>query len=245
MASAGGIRGLPGSNGRVTSSASSKPPRSCSQAWTADRCNTTGSFHQQPLRPPRPAPLRTFRGRTYAAAVSPESSRDHGRTRRGLLIIPQKPWETTKADLAAYRDIYQEVNGTPAPPPIVASWAFCDHDSERARELALRYVGGYYDSVLTHYELAAGHLAGVAGYEYYAQMAEHVNAERQAAIGFFADLQVWGTPAECIERAMNIRSALGNDSFIVVPSFGGMPYDEAERNLRLLAAEVLPELKRQ
>ena len=34
-----------------------------------------GEFVQQPRRDLRPAPFRTFRGRTYAAAVSPESSR--------------------------------------------------------------------------------------------------------------------------------------------------------------------------
>jgi hypothetical protein len=42
---------------------------------------------------------------------------------------------------------------------------------------------------------------------------------------------------------MNIRWLVGNDSFLAVYSFGGMPYDSASRNLRLFAGEVLPKLK--
>jgi hypothetical protein len=33
---------------------------------------------------------------------------------------------------------------------------------------------------------------------------------------------------------------LGDFELIVLPSFGGMPYDEAERSLELFAGEVMP-----
>ncbi|MGH9000980.1 MAG: LLM class flavin-dependent oxidoreductase [Acidimicrobiia bacterium] len=202
-----------------------------------------GTYHNQPLRQLRPGPWRTFRGRTYAASISPESSRIMAELGVGLLIIPQKPWETIEADLAAYREIYREVNGTEAPPPVVASWVFCDPDPGRARDFAEQYVGGYYNSVLTHYELTAGHLEATKGYEYYGKVADHLRAEQDSGVGFFTDLQVWGTPEQCFERAMNIRSLVGNDTFIAVCSYGGMAYDDAERNLRLFAGEVMPRLQ--
>ena len=38
-------------------------------------------------------PFKSFRGRTYAAAVSPESSQIMAQLGIGILIIPQKPWD--------------------------------------------------------------------------------------------------------------------------------------------------------
>jgi alkanesulfonate monooxygenase SsuD/methylene tetrahydromethanopterin reductase-like flavin-dependent oxidoreductase (luciferase family) len=60
---------------------------------------------------------------------------------------------------------------------------------------------------------------------------------------FFLSLQVWGTPEQCIERILDIRRRVGCDTFVGAFSYGGMPYDEAERNLRLFAREVLPVLR--
>ncbi len=57
----------------------------------------------------------------------------------GILIIPQKPWETVDAELARLpRASTSEVNGATAPPPIVAGWVFCDEDDGPRRELAAR-----------------------------------------------------------------------------------------------------------
>src|SRR5213596_1980481 len=54
-------------------------------------CEHTGDFVSQPRARIRPAPFKSFRGRTYAAAVSPESSRIMAELGVGILIIPQKP----------------------------------------------------------------------------------------------------------------------------------------------------------
>ena len=56
-------------------------------------CEFDGKFVQQPRRELRPRPFKSFRGRTYAAAVSPESSRIMAELGIGILIIPQKPWD--------------------------------------------------------------------------------------------------------------------------------------------------------
>src|SRR5229473_3440764 len=52
-----------------------------------------GAKTNQPRRDIRPFPARSFRGRTYAAAVSPESMPIMARLAVGLLVIPQKPWD--------------------------------------------------------------------------------------------------------------------------------------------------------
>jgi alkanesulfonate monooxygenase SsuD/methylene tetrahydromethanopterin reductase-like flavin-dependent oxidoreductase (luciferase family) len=65
-----------------------------------------------------------------------------------------------------------------------------------------------------------------------------------AVIDYFMNLQVWGTPDQCYERILDIHSRTGNSHYVGVFSYAGMPYDEAERNLRLFAAEVMPALKK-
>jgi alkanesulfonate monooxygenase SsuD/methylene tetrahydromethanopterin reductase-like flavin-dependent oxidoreductase (luciferase family) len=202
-----------------------------------------GAHVKQPRVAIRPKPPRTFRGRTYAAAVSPESSRIMAQLGIGILIIPQKPWEQVVAELADYRQIYREVNGSPAPPPICAGWTFCDPSAERAREMALRYIGGYWRTVLKHYELRGEHLAHVKGYESYARLQEIVrDGGADALTEFFLSLQVWGTPEQCFARVMDVRERTGAESFVAAFSYAGMPYADAEASMRLFAREVRPEL---
>jgi alkanesulfonate monooxygenase SsuD/methylene tetrahydromethanopterin reductase-like flavin-dependent oxidoreductase (luciferase family) len=202
-------------------------------------------FVQQPPVAVRPAPFRSFRGRTYAAAISPESARIMAELGVGMLIIPQKPWGEVARELETYRAIYQEANGASAPPPVTAGWTFCDRDAARAREQARRWIGGYFQTVLDHYHFERDHLARTRGYEYYGKMSEKIATYgTDSVIDFFVDLQVWGTPEQCYEKIQDVRRRVGSETFVGVFSYAGMPYDEAERNLRLFAAEVMPALQK-
>ena len=208
-------------------------------------CEYDGEFVRQPRADIRPAPFKSFRGRTYAAAVSPESARIMAELGLGILIIPQKPWSEVAKELEDYRGIYREVNGIEAPAPISAGWTFCDASADRARDMAYRYIGGYFQSVLAHYHFEADHLGRTKGYEYYGKMAEKITTYgTDKVIDFFVDLQVWGTPEQCYDKILDIRRRVGNDHYVGVFSYAGMPPDEAERNMRLFAAEVLPALSR-
>ena len=208
-------------------------------------CEYDGAYVKQPRAAIRPAPFKSFRGRTYAAAVSPESLPIMARLGVGILIIPQKPWHEVAKELDTYRTVYRQVNGVDAPPPISAGWIFCDPSAERARELARRYIGGYYRTVLDHYQFQGDHLAKTAGYEYYGKMSEKI-AEygTDTVIDYFVNLQVSGTPEQCYERIVDIHRRTGHSHFVGVFSYAGMPYDEAERNMRLFAREVMPEVKK-
>jgi alkanesulfonate monooxygenase SsuD/methylene tetrahydromethanopterin reductase-like flavin-dependent oxidoreductase (luciferase family) len=208
-------------------------------------CEYDGTFVKQPRAAIRPAPFKTFRGRTYAAAVSPESAPIMAQLGVGMLIIPQKPWTEVAKELDAYRTVYREVNKVDAPPPISAGWTFCDESAERAREMASRYIGGYFQTVLDHYNFASDHLAKTKGYEYYGKMAEKIATYGSDKVtDFFMNLQVWGTPEQCYEKILDIRDRVGNDTFVGVFSYAGMPYDDAERNMRLFAREVVPQLQK-
>lgn len=207
-------------------------------------CEYDGEFVKQPRADIRPAPFKSFKGRIYAAAVSPESSRIMAELGVGILIIPQKPWKEMIQELDNYRAVYREVNGAEAPPPICAGWTFCDPDEGRAFDMAKKYIGGYLHSVLEHYEFAKKPLTNTKGYEYYGKIAEKIEQYGEDGfIEFFMNLQVFGTPEQCFERIVKIRERTGSESFIGVFNYAGLPIDEAERNLRLFAAEVMPELQ--
>lgn len=203
-----------------------------------------GKYYQQPRREIRPAPTRGFRDRIYAAAVSPESVEIMARLGAGILINPQKEWWEVGEDLERYRADFQRIRGHAAPAPIVAGWVCCHEDEETAREMAETYIARYYESVLVHYELAGRHFDETNGYEYYAKVAKGIGkVGEDHATKAFVDLQIWGTPEQCLERIMDIRSKVGNDGFNAVCSFSGMAPELAERNLRLFAREVMPRLQ--
>jgi alkanesulfonate monooxygenase SsuD/methylene tetrahydromethanopterin reductase-like flavin-dependent oxidoreductase (luciferase family) len=209
-------------------------------------CEYDGRYIKQVRREIRPRPFKSFRGRSYAAAVSPESAQIMARLGVGLLVIPQKPWDHVVRELADYRQSYREVNGADPPPPIVAGWVYIDEDAERAAQGARLYIDRYYQTVIDHYELTGSHLQGMQGYEMYGalqgKMREEGGAQRMT--DFFVGLHPWGTPAEVHAKILEIQARTGAEGFIALFSYGGMPYEQAERNMRLFAESVLPELKR-
>lgn len=207
-------------------------------------CEYDGKHVKQVRRELRPRPFKSFRGRTYAAAVSPESSQIMAKLGIGLLVIPQKPWEHVEREMAAYRDIYREVNGVDAPAPILAGWTYCHESADKAEEMAEKYIGSYYRSVIEHYEMAGEHLKTTKGYEAYASMQDHVASDVDAAIKFFMSLQVWGTPEKCLDTIHDFLGRTGAEAYNGVFSYGGMPYNEAEQSMRLFAKEVMPELRK-
>jgi len=123
---------------------------------------------------------------------------------------------------------------------------FCDEDAGRAEEKARQYIGGYWHTVLKHYELRGDHLAKTKGYESYARMQQIASAPggADAMIDFFLGLQVWGTPERCYQTIVDTQKRVGSDRFVGVFSYAGMPAAESERNMRLFAHQVLPELNR-
>jgi alkanesulfonate monooxygenase SsuD/methylene tetrahydromethanopterin reductase-like flavin-dependent oxidoreductase (luciferase family) len=203
-----------------------------------------GKFVQQPRREIRPAPFKSFRERTYAATMSPDSMPILARLGLGILVIPQKPWHEVEKDFALYNATFREANGRDAPPPISHAMLYVDEDAGRGAEMAHRYIGDYYHSVMKHYELLAGHLANTKGYDFYHRVGKHIartGADQAAAQ--FTELMPFGTPAQVLEKLHFIHERIGNSAFVGTFSYGGMPYDMAERSLRLFADKVLPELR--
>jgi alkanesulfonate monooxygenase SsuD/methylene tetrahydromethanopterin reductase-like flavin-dependent oxidoreductase (luciferase family) len=203
-----------------------------------------GRHYAIPERRLRPAPTRSFRDRTYAAALSPESFEIMARLRVGMLIIAVKAWESTSEDMARYRDTYRALNGEEPIPPLANAFVVCDRDAGRARELAERHMANYYRAVVEHYGFTRDSFSATKGYEHYARISSEMAGEGpDRVIEDFVAAQVWGTPEQCLEKVVWLRELVGAETFLPVFGYGGMPYDQVGRGMELFAREVMPALR--
>jgi alkanesulfonate monooxygenase SsuD/methylene tetrahydromethanopterin reductase-like flavin-dependent oxidoreductase (luciferase family) len=205
-----------------------------------------GKFVHQPRVELHPAPYRSFKGRIYSATVSPESAEIMARLGTGVLVVPQKPWKDVQEETATYRKTYREAIGDEPPAPIVAGWAFVDDNADRAEEQARRWLGGYWRSVIAHYEFDKPHLKSTPGYEFHGLVYDRLSKPggMEKMTDFYIGLQPWGTPEQVYEKVKTFCDLVGGDSFVGVFRYGGMPPEEGERSMRLFAREVLPELQK-
>jgi alkanesulfonate monooxygenase SsuD/methylene tetrahydromethanopterin reductase-like flavin-dependent oxidoreductase (luciferase family) len=203
-----------------------------------------GELYRQPRAELHPPAFTSFRGRTYASAVSPESAKIMATLGYGLMLIAQKPWATTVQETADYRELFQEINGHEPPRPVLVNFTTVDPDPGRARELHDEYAMAYARSTIGHYEFTDARLEHVNGYEYYAGLRRNIEKHGLAGFNrFLADLQMGGTPAELVEQTVERVRALDAGGVVNVLSFGGMPRDVAQRNVDVYTEQVLPELQ--
>ena len=204
-----------------------------------------GSLYKQPPTDIRPAPLASFRGRTYISAVSPESGRIGARMGAAIMIIAQKPWDMTLEDIANYGEVFREENNGAEPEqPMMLAFIGCHDDADIAEEMRKQYIYRYSLSALEHYEFNNEGLAEIKGYEYYAGLSKNINKHGvDRFVNFLADLQIWGTPDQVYEQLCDYQSRTNCAGFIGVFSYGGMPHELARSNLETFSKKVLPRLK--
>jgi alkanesulfonate monooxygenase SsuD/methylene tetrahydromethanopterin reductase-like flavin-dependent oxidoreductase (luciferase family) len=202
-----------------------------------------GELYKQPRAEIRPEPYATFRGRTFASAISPQSIDLMAGLGIGLMIIAQKPWETVIAELESYRDHFVRLNAAQPPKPILCVYVGVSETQSGAKELRDVYLQRYALSAVEHYEFDNARFAEIEGYEYYAGLSRNIEKHGiDGFCGFLADLQVWGTPDRVTERLIEHIDRLSAGALLVVLAYGGMPEGVADANFDLFVREVLPAL---
>jgi alkanesulfonate monooxygenase SsuD/methylene tetrahydromethanopterin reductase-like flavin-dependent oxidoreductase (luciferase family) len=203
-----------------------------------------GELYKQPRAPIRPRPLASFKGRTFASAVSPQSIELMARLGVGIMVIAQKPWETAEAELASYRQRFLELNGSEAPKPILVVVAGVSRDPNKVRKMREVYMQRWARSTVEHYEFNNEGFAKIEGYEYYSGLAKNINKHGLEKFnGFLADLQVWGTPDQVAEKLLGYVKRCDAGALVVPLCFGGMSPEDARECFDTFAADVLPVLK--
>ena len=203
-----------------------------------------GPFYPQPRTPIRPAPERSFEGRTYAVATSDDSLEAAARLKAAMVMFADRSWEARLPSIEKWRAMYREFNSEEPPPPLICDFVYCDEDADTAAERGPHYIATYLESVLEHYEIMGEHFKNTKGYEAYAGAAGALR--RMGMSGFlegFLDATAHGTPAQVIEKYRARWELMG--PFEAAPGFrfGGIPFEQAEASMRLFAREVLPELR--
>jgi alkanesulfonate monooxygenase SsuD/methylene tetrahydromethanopterin reductase-like flavin-dependent oxidoreductase (luciferase family) len=218
------------------------------RALSQDVFEWDGEFFKIPPTSIRPRPISHPERRIYASSVSPESAEIMAKLGFGVLVIMQNEWPKAAEDIQRYRELAHSVGHAPRPPIILTNVSTAESRTE-AQERAERYLSRKWDSIDTHYHFSDGHLASVKGYESYGKMAKTYAKMREPefrkkATEFYVKIQVVGTPDDCIQQIAELRRLTGLDHLVTEFSFGGMPHDQAELNMRLFADRVMPVLQR-
>ncbi len=218
------------------------------KALTHEVFDWDGEFFKIPTTTIRPRPISHPERRFYASSVSPESAEIMAKLGFGVLVVMQNEWPKAAEDIQRYRDVAGSVGHTPRPPIILTNIS-CAESRAEARERALKYLSRKWDSIDTHYHFSDGHLASVKGYEFYGKMAKTYSKMkdegfRKKATDFYVSIQIVGTPDDCLQQVAELHRLTGLDHLVTEFSFGGMPHEDAELNMRLFADRVMPVLQR-
>jgi alkanesulfonate monooxygenase SsuD/methylene tetrahydromethanopterin reductase-like flavin-dependent oxidoreductase (luciferase family) len=203
-----------------------------------------GPFYKQPRVELRPRPERGFEGRTYAVASSEDSIESAARLRATMVMFADRAWKHRLPGINRWRQLFVELHGVVAPPPMICDYTVLAPESSDAAELADRHMSSVLASILDHYELMGDHFEMTKGYEAYAKAATTLRENgMQGFIDGFMAATSWGTPDQVLETLRSRWDLLGPFELSTTFRFGGIPFASAERSLRLFAAEVLPVLK--
>jgi alkanesulfonate monooxygenase SsuD/methylene tetrahydromethanopterin reductase-like flavin-dependent oxidoreductase (luciferase family) len=219
------------------------------KALANDSFEHDGEFFQIPRTAIRPRPISHPERRFHASAVSPDSAEIMAKLGFGVLMVMQNEWPKAAEEIGRYREIALAAGHAPRP-PIILTNVCCADSRDEAHERAFKYLGQKWQSIDDHYHFSDGHLATVKGYETYGKMARTYakigeSAEtRKKATDFYVSIQIVGTPKDCLDRIAELQRLTGLDHLVTEFSFGAMPHEEAEVNMRLFADRVLPVLQR-
>lgn len=203
-----------------------------------------GKHYPQPRVDIRPRPKYSFDNRIYAVASSEDSVESAARLGAHMVMFSDRPWPMRLPAIERNRVLHQQFHGKRAPAMMITDFCVCGPDLAESEKGARRYMGKFVESNFHHYELLGEHFTQVKGYDAYAQKAEIARkGGLEGATDGFMKAAIWGTPERILRELEARRGTIGDFELNVAFRFGGVPYDTAERGLRLFAKEVLPVLK--
>lgn len=193
---------------------------------------------------PAPNPDYPWDGRLFAAAMSPDTVPIIAAMDVQMTTFMQFPFEQHAEALNNWRQLYRDAhNGEEPGPPIIQDFAICHEDEEEARRLAYEHINRYFLSVIKHYDFAGKHWRETPGYETYQAGADMIReAGMEAAADAYVEANVYGTPEQIVEKYAYRHELIGDFLPCAAFSFGGLPFDEAEKSMKLFGEKVVPEV---
>jgi len=192
----------------------------------------------------RPRPIKSFEGRKFCGSLSGTSMYTAARMGCGnmVLMLPQRGKDVAPDK---YTEVWKEVNGADSnpPPPMLSGNFYIDEDADYAEAQGRKYLGNTMRAAIKNYGLdTPGKFPQIKGYEHYEKMVLAPEAI-EPYIEDFSKGVVAGTPQMILDRLWELKDIFKPQGFFPHVYFGGMPPEEARKNIRLFAEKVMPELK--
>jgi alkanesulfonate monooxygenase SsuD/methylene tetrahydromethanopterin reductase-like flavin-dependent oxidoreductase (luciferase family) len=222
-------------------------------AFTQERFSYQGEIFKIPEMSLRPAPIsRDLFSRVYGSSSTPDSLEILSRRGMVPLFVGNKPIEDAGKEVQRVNTFRME-EGLPPCQPKNVLFMFCTPTAAEAAQ-ADPWITQANVDVNLHYGFAdASNFKGVKGYEQYAAREGTATAVLASAVssdnakdskpktpGYHPSNLMIGTPDEVIKRITAAQKACSFSEITIVPQFGHMPYDVAQKSVKLFAQEVLP-----
>jgi alkanesulfonate monooxygenase SsuD/methylene tetrahydromethanopterin reductase-like flavin-dependent oxidoreductase (luciferase family) len=202
---------------------------------TQEKVTHRGRFHVIEDVTSLPRPTQKPRPKFYIAATqTPESFEFAARCGYSLMAIPIGP---LRGLIETYRKAWREAGHRGDGEVMLAFHMFCHADAERAREIARAPLHGYFRALT---EAARGFSPDSKDYRDYDKQVEKIKAftlESQIVAG-----SAWiGSPDEIKQSIRHVLDTIGPFEHASLQiNFSSIPFAEAQKSMRLFAAEVMP-----
>jgi alkanesulfonate monooxygenase SsuD/methylene tetrahydromethanopterin reductase-like flavin-dependent oxidoreductase (luciferase family) len=177
------------------------------------------------------------------AATGDETLIEGGKRGLGMIYSGQKSGGLTRADVITLNRERAAAGFGPTQ-PVLLTWMFCARSEQQARErvaqatdrLLFDLTNNYAQTVWDRFDRAAGYDAFVRDF------AASAGADDVNAVDAFIDKQIWGTPAQCLEKVRALQQDTGARNISFQVQYGDVTHDEALAHMTLFAQEALDKL---
>ena len=200
-----------------------------------------GEHFQIPRVSIRPRPLSTdLVDRLFNAWLSPGSLALAAKEGLAPLFAVERKPDEYVSERAAYNRLRAEAGHKPVRSKAVSFISVADSEQEAYEHMVWKL--GYSDDVKRHYGWAdTEKYKSIGGYDYYADRGQLMDSmDRDAELAALEAVSLWGTPDTVLQKIEALVETSGCDEIITPFNFGGMPWAQGEKCLRLFAEKVLP-----
>jgi alkanesulfonate monooxygenase SsuD/methylene tetrahydromethanopterin reductase-like flavin-dependent oxidoreductase (luciferase family) len=200
-----------------------------------------GEHFQIPRVSIRPRPLSTdLADRLFNAWLSPGSLALAAKEGLAPLFAVERKPDEYVSERETYDRLRTEAGHKPVRSKAVSFISVAESEQEAYDHMAWKC--GYADDVKRHYGWAdTEKYQSIGGYDYYADRGKMMDSmDRDTELAALEAVSLWGTPDTVLQKIEALVEASGCDEIITPFNFGGMPWADGEKCLRLFAEKVLP-----
>jgi alkanesulfonate monooxygenase SsuD/methylene tetrahydromethanopterin reductase-like flavin-dependent oxidoreductase (luciferase family) len=204
-----------------------------------DVASSQGRFHSFTEVMSLPRPTQRPRPPFHLAAVgTPESFERAGRLGHGLMAIPGVGHNPTEL-IKLYRDAWKKAGHPGRGSIMMAVFMLCHEDQAEAERLAKgpieRHFASIYDAMSEHLRMQKS--ADYSGYDKMAEKIREETFEKQV----HHNAAFVGTPDRILEQVHAYDEEIGGcDELSMQVSFNTLPFEVAQRSMRLFGETVIP-----